>query len=430
MARGDGGVRKREDAKYAASKKPWVAWLDLGPGRDRQGRRKPRIIKEKSFAREREAKDWLDAEKAELRKKRGQVDQSGRLTVEAMLESWYSHGVTVADWSPMHRRRMRQQIAILRPLHHLRADEVTVADVDALIEHRIRVAKSSSNTIRILRNALIAAFNYAIRREELPKDANVAALSSAPKVKRSPPHRLPPHLVPVFIDGLEGEQYRNLIITAMTLALRPSEGIGMRWPSLDLSSGLVTIDQTIQYVDGVYEISELPKDDEPRTIALPPFLIDLLATHQREQMEELQLDRGEKRRRQRQENLERYGHLVFTTRFGGPIHEPGVNRRLKQIIDRINAERRKAFGPAVELLPRVTFYELRHTGATWMLTAGVPEGQLQEIMGHSTPAMTRRYAEIVEPLKREAAARMDAYLEATRNADVGKSVGKAEPGAG
>ena len=103
--------------------------------------------------------------------------------------------------------------------------------------------------------------------------------------------------------------------------------------------------------------------------------------------------------------------LVFTARDAGPVYESGVGRRLKAIIDRIHKERSDAaIGIAPELLPRVTFYQLRHTGATRMLASGVPEHELQAIMGHSPPAMTRRYAAVLQPQRRAAADRLDAVL--------------------
>lgn len=126
-------------------------------------------------------------------------------------------------------------------------------------------------------------------------------------------------------------------------------------------------------------------------------------------------------------NEDAWPGLVFTSRDGEPVYEAGVNRRLKIIVDRINEQQReRTIGVAPEAIPRVTFYQLRHTGATWMLSTGVPEHELQAIMGHSSPAMTRRYAAVLKPQRRAAADRLDAFMnEATGGAPSAKGTVRA-----
>lgn len=450
MARGDGLVRKRTYQRKSGTATRWLARLDLGPGRDAQGRRQQRVLEERQFPTRDAAKEWLAKRRAELRLGRVGTDRrSGKLTVADLLEAYVEHGTTLGDWSPGHTRRTRQIVdGDLAPLHEIPVEEITVADVEALVQARQRDG-ASANTIRLMRNALSAALNLAIRRELVPPWSNVAARASTPAVRREQPRFVPPHLIPAFLDGLEGERYRSLIVTAMTLALRPSEAVGLRWRDVDLEEGLVTVSGSLQAVDGRYEQRDRPKDDEPRSIALPAFLADMLREHRRDQLEERQSDyapavlpparteaqqrraqlvqrRHDERRQRRAENEARWPGLVFTGRDGGPVHEPAVNRRLKTIIGRINDERsgRAEIGTVVEKLPVVTFYQLRHTGATWMLSTGVPEHELQAIMGHSSPAMTRRYAAVLEPQRRAAADRLDAFLESASGALGGRSGGR------
>ena len=89
--------------------------------------------------------------------------------------------------------------------------------------------------------------------------------------------------------------------------------------------------------------------------------------------------------------------LVFTNQTGGPLYGPHLTRHLRRILNGAG-------------LPRVTFRELRHTGATALLAMGAELTVIQDLLGHTSIAMTRRYAQVVEPLKREAADRMDDFL--------------------
>ena len=61
-------------------------------------------------------------------------------------------------------------------------------------------------------------------------------------------------------------------------------------------------------------------------------------------------------------------------------------------------------------LPGVSFHTLRHTGASWMVQAGVPLYEVQRVLGHSTPIMTQRYAALAPGNLASAAAALDAAL--------------------
>lgn len=397
MARGDGGVTKRTYRRGDRDVVRWRAWIDRGPGTDRRGEWKPRIVEEHYEARERDAKDWLAAERARMRRQfGGRAGRGRRLTVGELLDDWIAYGAGVGEWSPSHLRRSRQMVDhYLDPLRGFRVDQLGVADVEDLLGG-MRQRGLSSNSVRLARAALSAAFNLAVRREVLPRGANVAAIARGPKVRREAPRFLSPDQVSTFMRMLAGDPMRAFYLTAMTLALRPGEAIGLRWDDVDLDARSITIRRSIQHVDGRYHERERPKDDETRTLPLPDFLLEALRYQRHEQS-------------QRRDRSRRWADpgLVFTNRSGGPIYEPWANRHLRTLLARAG-------------LPRVTLYQLRHTGATALLALGVPERQVQELMGHSSPAMTRRYAQVLGEQQRDAAARMDAFLRA---AVVGRTVG-------
>jgi site-specific recombinase XerD len=55
----------------------------------------------------------------------------------------------------------------------------------------------------------------------------------------------------------------------------------------------------------------------------------------------------------------------------------------------------------------------RHTAATLLLEQGVDVRVVQEILGHSSITMTRRYAHVTSKLAQDAAQRIDAVLWST-----------------
>ena len=47
-------------------------------------------------------------------------------------------------------------------------------------------------------------------------------------------------------------------------------------------------------------------------------------------------------------------------------------------------------------------HDLRHTFATWLREKGVPELEIMQLMGHSSPTMTRSYAHSTHRILQEA----------------------------
>ena len=58
----------------------------------------------------------------------------------------------------------------------------------------------------------------------------------------------------------------------------------------------------------------------------------------------------------------------------------------------------------------VTFHTLRHGAATLMLAGGVPDAVAITVMGHADTRVLRRYQDVVDDLKKDAATKMDGLL--------------------
>lgn len=89
--------------------------------------------------------------------------------------------------------------------------------------------------------------------------------------------------------------------------------------------------------------------------------------------------------------------LVFTTKSGTPIDPRNVNRHFAELCDSAD-------------LRRLRFHDLRHSCATLLYEQGVPIENIQDVLGHSSPTITKLiYVEVTEPVQRAALDRLD-YL--------------------
>jgi integrase len=74
---------------------------------------------------------------------------------------------------------------------------------------------------------------------------------------------------------------------------------------------------------------------------------------------------------------------------------------------------RRAYWPLLKKagLPQIPFHALRHTAATLLLRKGIHPKIVQELLGHSSIAITLDlYSHAVPTMQREATAAMDALL--------------------
>jgi integrase len=155
-----------------------------------------------------------------------------------------------------------------------------------------------------------------------------------------------------LLEACERSRNRDLraaVIVAINTGLRRGELLGLTWDRVELSRGVVRL--------------EVTKSGRRREVPL---------------------------------NAESYTALVSL----GPKESGRVFRKRSL---------RKAYENAVEnaKLDDVNFHTLRHTFASWAVMRGVSLKELQELLGHSSLAMTMRYAHLAPERLRSAVTRLE-----------------------
>src|SRR5262245_10914627 len=155
-----------------------------------------------------------------------------------------------------------------------------------------------------------------------------------------------------LLDACSKSRNRDLraaVVVALNTGLRRSELLGLTWDRVDLSRGVIRL--------------EVTKSGKRREVPL---------------------------------NAESYASLV------------SFNQRESARVFR-NQSLRKAYENAVSnaKLDDVNFHTLRHTFASWAVMRGVSLKELQELLGHSSLAMTMRYAHLAPERLRSAVTRLE-----------------------
>ncbi|MDI3210488.1 site-specific integrase [Arthrobacter sp. AL12] len=152
-------------------------------------------------------------------------------------------------------------------------------------------------------------------------------------------------------------KYPGLVLVLAYCGIRWGEATALRVKHLDMLRRRLMIEENAVQVGSVIEVGT-PKNHKKRTVPFPRFLVEQLA-HQCE---------GKGR-----------DDLVF----------PGENGHHLRLA-RVHADNMSWFAGAVKRagVPRITPHDLRHSAASFAVSAGANVKVVQKMLGHSSAAMT------------------------------------------
>lgn len=248
----------------------------------------------------------------------------------------------------------------------------------------------SPRTIQIVHNILNRAFNQAVKWRKM--SSNPAQLVDRPKQQRREMQALSPEQATRFLEAAKYDHYFLYFTLALDTGARPSELLALQWKDVDFEQGRVTIQRTLEYVEGSGDFKFLePKTPRSRrSITISQVNISHLREYKKRQAE-VRLKAGAEWQQ---------FDLIFCTREGKPLQIRNVLRRhLRPILRR------------AELAETFNLYSLRHTCATLLLSAGVNPKIVSERLGHASIVLTLdTYSHVLPDMQQSAADKLDRIL--------------------
>lgn len=217
------------------------------------------------------------------------------------------------------------------------------------------------------------------------------------KVKLSKENKIIPFTLEeqkTFIEAINGHHLEVLFLVALYTGLRQGELFALTWNDINFEENYIDVNKTYKYLADVtregrssgYGAIQTPKTSKSvRKVPIPQFLIKVLTQYRNKQ----RLDKL------KCANLYKDNNLVFCNKLGAYLVDSTVGRQYKIILKKSNISDRK-------------FHDLRHTYATRLFELGEDPKTVQELLGHSTVAITlNTYTHVLESVKEKAVSKLD-----------------------
>lgn len=292
----------------------------------------------------------------------GNLADPGRLTVAEYLQQWLTHIKPTVELRTWVGYESHVRIHLAPVIGHMQLAKLTPLDLQKLYQQRLDSGRAP-RTVYHTRAVARTAFGQAVKWGLLNR--NPAEATDPPVVGTSAQKFLNLDQARAFMTALDGERLGPLYLAAILTGMRLGELTGLRWQDVNLTTGAVTVSQTLWYNTATPIFKPYPKNRKLRRAVLPQHLLPALRQLQKLVRDE-QVELGPA--------YENHG-LVFCRVDGRPISSQSANNNLRRIL--------QAAG-----LPQIRFHDLRHSAASILIALGEPLKNVSEILGHSTISIT------------------------------------------
>lgn len=286
---------------------------------------------------------------------------------------------------------------------HTRIQDVTPYELQQFINTKKDYANSYIDKIYEMLGSI---FKEAMKRDIIIKNPLINVIKPKSSKKDKEVEALTIEEQKEFINHLDGEQYKNILLIALHTGMRIGEILALKTSDIDFTNKLINIDNTLtKNQNGKVIIGETTKTYEsnrkiPITIITEPILKDCMTSY-----------------------VPNENNLLFCHLNGSIIAPTTINSQFKKICKNANikvvtVKKKKGIDldgkdKFVNLkTSTVNTHMLRHTYATRCIEAGIPAPVLQKLLGHKDITVTiNTYTTIFNKFKEDALNNYIKYIQ-------------------
>jgi site-specific recombinase XerD len=213
-----------------------------------------------------------------------------------------------------------------------------------------RLSKIKKVTVNIELRSLRAGFEHAVRWDILVKNPFRGVKLCS--IDESRPNFLTPVQYKTLIDTIREPWFKQMVVLGALTGLRRNELLYLTWQNIDLNRRIIYLYSTPTF---------RTKNGKTRVVPLNESAIKII----------------------------RYcfevktGDYIFSFSNGLPVTGDHVSRMFRRYVEELGFD------------PELSFHNLRHTFASWLVQNGASLFEVQKLMGHSNPRVTEIYSHLL-----------------------------------
>jgi integrase len=295
----------------------------------------------------------------------GTLAEPSRMTVADHLQQWLDQARLTCKPTTIYGYEMVAKCHLVPELGTIKLQQLSPTHLIKLYQQKCR-AGLSPRRVQIIHAVIHRALVEAVRWRLVLR--NVADDVKPPRNDKQEPRVWDVVQVRRFMETAQtgSDRYAPALVLALALGLRASELFGLRWESVDSEKGIITVDRTLNWVDGKTLWGSPKSKAGRRVLPLPePARLALLRLRQQQGQDRVRAGAG----------WQGTDGRIVTSAVGTA---PTPNR-LKDTLDRLCVRAD---------VPRLTVHQLRHQCASLLFAAGADVKQVQHFLGHSRASVT------------------------------------------
>ena len=284
------------------------------------------------------------------------------------------------------------RLHIVPVLGRIQLQKLTPQQVQSFYTKKINEG-FKAGTVASFHNVLHKALDTAVRWNLIAK--NVCDVVSPPRAEKFEFQPLTVEQIRKLLEVAKGHYMEALFKLALATGMRRGELMGLKWQDVDLNTGVLQVRRILTRIPSKMEgkgfIESEPKTRmSRRSVVIASFALEALREHHSRQLDAI-IKAGP---------LWQFNDYVFCTSIGTHINPT------TDMLEPLNELLEKAG------LPHIRFHDLRHSAASLLMSQGVHPKVVQELLGHSTIAMTMDvYSHVLPSMQQDAMSKLNDVLK-------------------
>ncbi len=219
---------------------------------------------------------------------------------------------------------------------------------------------------------------------------NPCELCELPRQEKKEMLCLSPEETKSFLAVAKDNKWFALFLTVIETGMRPEEYLGLQWKDIDFEQKYLSVRRAaIGKKGGGFSFTEPKTKQSRRKIPISNSVLIVLKSHRRNQLEE---------RMKIASDYKNYD-LVFASEIGTPLQRKNLtDRYFKPLLKKAK-------------LPNIRLYDLRHTTATLLLSAGENPKVVSERLGHASIILTLdTYSHVLPTMQQSATDKLEKMM--------------------